>query len=464
MTTIEAAKPREFLGHPFGLIYLVFAEAFERFSYYGMRALLTLYLAQQLLLPGHIEKVLGFVPFRGFLEGLYGHHLDVAGLTSAIVGLYGLTYLTPLMGGVIADALLGRRATVTLGASVMVLGHFLMAFEQSFLLALVLILFGVGCFKGNISSQVGQLYGPGDVRAGTAFQIFYLVFNTAVIVAPIVCGTLGQKVAWHWGFGAAGISMLFGLIVYLSGAKYLPPEKPRGKAAADAPPPVPLNGRDWGLIVVLLVLLPLLAASLVMNEQIFNNYITWGNDNFNLHLLAWDVPSSWLVSLDATCSMVFLSGSILFWKWWSMNWKEPNELTKIAFAGIFTAIAPLALVAASMTVHPGHKASLWWAILFELFNDIGFANLVPVSLALFARVAPRQVNGTMIGVYMLTFFGADTVAGFVGQYMAPLGPTNFWWLHVAIVGGAAVGLILYWRLFGRFLMSAPKPAAPQEIY
>ena len=448
----NGAPPKEeksFLGHPFGLIFLVFSEAFERFSYYGMKALLPLYLTHWLLLPGHVQEVIGFGPFRAFLEHLYGP-MQVAGLSSVIVGLYGFTYLTPMLGGLIADQWLGRRNTVTIGAIIMVFGHFMMAFDQSFLIALVLILLGVGCFKGNISSQVGALYGPNDVRAGTAFQIFYLIFNIAVIVAPIVCAGM-STIGWSWGFGAAGISMLFGLIVYLSGAKYLPPEKPRGKAAADAPPPVPLNGRDWGLIVVLLVLLPLLAASLVMNEQIFNNYITWGNDNFNLHLLAWDVPSSWLVSLDATCSMVFLSGSILFWKWWSMNWKEPNELTKIAFAGIFTAIAPLALVAASMTVHNGHKASLWWAILFEAFNDIGFANLVPVGLALYARVAPQQVNGTMIGVYMGTFFVATMAAGAIGTMMPSLGPTNFWWLHVAIVGVAAVALFIVWRLFHRLL-------------
>ncbi len=453
MTVDDAHPPKgekSFLGHPFGLIFLVLSEAFERFSYYGMKALLPLYLSLWLLKPGHVEHVLGFASFKGMLEHVYGHPLQVAALASIVPSLYGFTFLTPMLGGFIADQWLGRRNTVTIGAVIMVFGHCLMAFEQTFLIALVLILLGVGCFKGNISSQVGELYGPDDVRAGSAFQIFYLVFNIAVIVAPIVCGTLGQKVAWSWGFGTAGISMAFGLFVYFSGRRWLPKEPPRKKAERVAQPP--LTPLDWQKITLLLLLLPLLGASLVMNEQIFINYITWGNDAYNLNFMGFDVPSTWLVSLDATMSMIFLSGSIIFWKLWALKWKEPDELTKMAFSGFFAALAPVALVAASMTVHNGHKASLWWGILFEIFNDIGFANLVPVGLALYARVAPRQVNGTMIGIYMASFFFADLVAGSViGPFMTTMGPTNFWWLHFVIVGIAAIGLYIFWRLFHRIL-------------
>ena len=449
--TVDDAHPPEgeksFLGHPFGLIFLVFSEAFERFSYYGMKALLPLYLTHWLLLPGHIQEIMGFGPFRAVLEHLYGP-MQVAGLSSVIVGLYGFTYLTPMLGGVIADQWLGRRNTVTIGAVIMVFGHFMMAFDQSFLVALVLILLGVGCFKGNISSQVGALYGPNDIRAGTAFQIFYLIFNIAVIVAPIVCTGM-STIGWSWGFGAAGISMALGLIVYLSGRRWLPKEPPRVKAERVAQPP--LTTRDWQKIGLLLLLLPLMGAAMVMNEQIFNNYITWGNDAFNLHFFGKDQPASYLVSVDATMSMVFLSGSIVFWRWYATRWQEPAEMAKMAFAGFFGAVAPLALVGAAMTVHAGHKASLWWAILFEIFNDIGFANLIPVGLALYARVAPQQVNGTMIGVYMGSFFVADMAAGAIGNLMPSLGPVNFWLLHFIIVGGAALGLFFFWRAFNRLL-------------
>jgi len=285
MTVDDAHPPigeKDFLGHPRGLIFLVFSEAFERFSYYGMRALLAIYLVQQLLLPGHVDHVAGFAVFRRLLEHVYGP-LTVPALASVIVGLYGFTYLTPLAGGFIADRWLGRKLTVTIGAIIMAFGHFLMAFEQSFLLALACILVGVGCFKGNISSQVGQLYGPDDERRGTAFQVFYLVFNIAVIVAPLVCGSLGQGIAWHWGFGAAGVSMVLGLLVYRSGSKWLRKEMPRQKASSRST--VPLQGRDWQKILLLILILPLMGASLVMNEQIFNNYLSWGSEAFNLALM-----------------------------------------------------------------------------------------------------------------------------------------------------------------------------------
>ena len=163
---VSAPASRDILGHPRGLAYLAFAELWERFSYYGMQALLVLYMGQQLLLPGHVEHVAGFAAFRGWIDHVYGP-LSPAALASVIFGLYaGGVYLTPLAGGLLADRLLGRTATITLGAILMVIGHFLMAFDVSFLVALSCLLLGVGCFKGNIATQVGELYGPGDLAAG----------------------------------------------------------------------------------------------------------------------------------------------------------------------------------------------------------------------------------------------------------------------------------------------------------
>ena len=162
------------MGHPRGLGYLAFTEAWERFSYYGMQTLLVLYMVNRLLHPGHIERIVGFGPFRHLLEGVYRGPLSVEALASAIFGLYtGLVYLTPIGGGLIADRLLGRTRTVTLGALLMAAGHFLMAFDATFLAALTCLLIGVGCFKGNLASQVGALYATGDNRRADAFQIYY---------------------------------------------------------------------------------------------------------------------------------------------------------------------------------------------------------------------------------------------------------------------------------------------------
>ncbi len=184
----DARADRAFLGHPAGLGWLSFCELWERFSFYGMQALLVLYLTNYLFLPEHIGRVAGMEALRGFLERATGP-MSPQQLASAVFGLYaGCVYLTPLFGGLLADRVLGRTKTVVIGASLMALGHFLMAFEASFLVAISLLLIGVGCFKGNIAAQVGDLYAPGDKRRASAFQIFVLAVQIAVIAAPIVCG------------------------------------------------------------------------------------------------------------------------------------------------------------------------------------------------------------------------------------------------------------------------------------
>ena len=250
MTDAAARRDTAFIGHPIGLGWLTVSEMFERFSYYGMQALLVLYMTGFLFKPEHVGHVWGFAAFRRLLDA--GGHMTPLALGSAIFGLYtSVVYITPILGGLIADRLTGRTLAVTLGAILMAFGHFLMAFEQSFLIALTCLIFGTGLFKGNISSQVGDLYGPDDPRRADAFQIFLFAIQIAGIVTPLVCGTLGEVYGWHWGFGAAGIGMLVGLAAYLAGRPTFPPD-PRAKSAdqAHAPPP-PLSAADWRRIAVL---------------------------------------------------------------------------------------------------------------------------------------------------------------------------------------------------------------------
>ena len=267
--TGEEHKP-DFLGHPRGLWYLAFTEAWERFSYYGMQSLLVLYMVNYLLKPGRIEHVAAFASFRKLYFGLEGQ-----ALASAIFGTYAAAvYLTPIFGGFLADRLLGRRRTVLLGAFVMAAGHFLMAFEPAFLFALLCLVIGVGMFKGNIASQVGSLYKPEDLRRADAFQIFYLGINAGVILSPFIVGTLGEKVGWHYGFAAAGIGMLLAIGIYLSGQKYLrtSDNDPRLAAVTAAPKPK-LTPRDWRAVLALVLLIPVMAVAIVPNNQIFNAYL-----------------------------------------------------------------------------------------------------------------------------------------------------------------------------------------------
>ncbi|WP_374660775.1 peptide MFS transporter [Phenylobacterium sp.] len=238
MTKTAADGDTAFLGHPRALGFLAFSEAWERFSYYGMQALLVLYMTKQLLLSPQVERIAGFEAFRGFLEAIYHPGASTQATASAIFGLYtSLVYLTPILGGFLADKVLGKTRTIILGALLMSAGHFLMAFDVSFLVALLCLILGTGCFKGNIAGQVGALYGDKDLRRADAFQIFYLGINAGVIAAPLIAGTLGEKVGWHYGFGAAGVGMLIALVIYLSSRRHLPPDPPLRGASA--------SGRSW---------------------------------------------------------------------------------------------------------------------------------------------------------------------------------------------------------------------------
>ncbi len=224
-TSGQPAASNDFLGHPRGLTFLFATEMWERFSYYGMRALLVLYMVKYLFQPERAESVLGYAGLKSAFEFLFGP-LGVQPLASHVYGLYtGLVYLTPLFGGLLADRVLGQRRTVIIGAVLMAIGHFMMAFEQLFFFALLTLILGNGAFKPNISTQVGGLYAPGDRRRDRAYSIFYVGINLGAFLAPLVCGTLGEELGWHYGFTAAGVGMTIGLGIYLYAYPTLPPDE-----------------------------------------------------------------------------------------------------------------------------------------------------------------------------------------------------------------------------------------------
>ncbi|MFI4868800.1 MAG: peptide MFS transporter [Steroidobacterales bacterium] len=439
-----------FVGHPRGLAYLAFAEAWERFSYYGMQTLLVLYMVRQLLHPGHIEHIAGFTPFRAAVERAYGGPLSMVALASAIFGVYtGLVYLTPIAGGIIADRWLGRTRTITIGALLMAAGHFLMAFDVSFLIALLCLLTGVGCFKGNIASQVGALYAPGDLRRADAFQIYFLFINGAVIVAPLIAGTLGEVYGWHYGFGAAGVGMLISLVIYLSGRKWLSPEHAATGAGSAARPGLSRDERI--AVMVLILLLPILAIGAVGNQQIFNAYLLWVPSNIDLVFFGRTMPTTWLITVDSTVSVSALIAAVAFWRLWSRRFKEPSEVVKIIIGLGISAGALLSLAVAATISASGHKAGVGWVLVFEVLNSIGFANVFPVGLALYARASPKVIAGTMIGVYYLHLFMGNNLVGWLGGLLERMPGTQFWLLHATLVGAAAVLMLVAWRLFGRLL-------------
>lgn len=460
MATAGAAERKDtaFLGHPAGLGWLASTEFWERFSYYGMLTLLVLYMTHRLLLPGHVEHVVGFALFRDAIEYFSGP-LSPMALASRIYGLYsGTVYLVPILGGLLADRVLGRTRTVVLGASLMALGHFLMAFEASFLFALLCLLLGSGCFKGNLATQVGDLYGHEDPRRADGFQIYTLSIQLAVIGSPLLCGWLANRYGWQWGFGVAGVGMLVGLTVYLSGRGTLPPERVRHAAAAPRPP---LTGADWKAVIILVLLIPVLATASVGNQQIFDAYLVWAEKSYHLALLGFSFPVTWLISFDSIMSTLTMALVVLFWRWWAARWREPDELQKIILGVAIAGLGVLALAAAaSQFALTGHRVSLWWGVLFELLNDIGFANVFPVGLALYSRAAPKGTAGTLVAIYLVNLFLGNMLVGYLGGLLEKMSGASFWLLHAGLIGGAAVVLLVIRLLFGRTL--APEYGGPAE--
>ncbi len=448
---------RAFLGHPKGLGYLAFTEAWERFSYYGMQTLLVLYMVKELLLPGHIEHVWFFEPIKR-LYGLQGQPL-----ASAIFGTYtALVYLTPILGGFLADRVLGKRRTVLAGAATMALGHFLMAFEQTFLFALLCLVAGCGMFKGNLASQVGALYKPEDLRRADAFQIYYLAINAGVITTPLIVGTLGETVGWHWGFAAAGIGMLIGLSIYVAGQKYLPQEDFVGRRASGRGQRPPLSRKERLSTAALILLIPVLAVAIVPNNQIFNAYVVWGDEQFDLVFFGKKLPTTWLITLDSITSVAFLAGVAVFYRWYGMRRREPDEITKLIIGSAFSMLGMLCLFMAAVSKPSGGKIGLLWPVAFHLTNSIAFAHILPVSLAFFAWLAPATISSTVMGLYYLAFFGCNTLVGWVGGLYQTWPTSRFWLLHAAFAAGSGMVFVLFKFVLSPYLLHGPGEKAKKD--
>jgi POT family proton-dependent oligopeptide transporter len=439
---------RTFLGHPVGLGYLAFTEACERFSFYGMQTLLVLYMINQVLKPGHVEHVLGFGALRTLVEGMTRGPLTVQAIASQVFGVYTATvYVTPLLGGWLGDNWLGRTRAILLGASLMAAGQFLMAFEATFVIALVCLVFGAGFIKANIAAQVGALYPHDHARRDEAFQIFVLAVNAGVITAPLVCGTLGELVGWRYGFIAAGIGMLLAIAIYLSGRRYLPAdtiETRKGGAGAA------LTRSEWKRIAALVAIVPIVAVAFVINNQIFNAYIVWAQDTANLSLFGWRMPVTWLLSYDAGVSTAFLALAVFFWRWLAKRGIAPHELTKIAAGCAITIFGALWLALAAYVGGTG-KVALPWFLAFHIINTVGFVSLYPFAIALFSRAAPAKVNAVMISVFYLSLFGTNLMVGWVGTLYGAMSHVNFWLLHAGLCAGSTAAILLLYRPLRKML-------------
>jgi POT family proton-dependent oligopeptide transporter len=431
---MNTAAEGTFLGEPKALAYLAFTEAWERFSYYGMTSLLVLYMIQSLLLPGHVEHVQGFAALRAALERLFGP-MSAEALASQIYGLYtGFVYFTPVLGGWIADRWIGARNAVVLGAILMSAGHVAMAFDASFLLALLLLIVGCGFLKGNISTQVGNLYREDDGAGRTrGFAIFSFSINTGAVAGPLLCGLLAQLYGWHFGFGLAGVLMLTGLFTYLAGySKYTASVR----AAPVTGQQAPLNRKQYRVIAALILVMALTIFQSVAYYQNTDAALIWIHDAVDLKVHGFQVPVSWFASIDSFVSMLAVPVLLGYWRHQAARGREPGEVGKIAIGAWMAALANLLLVLGCAFMHPVPAIV---PVLYDVLLGVAFLYYWPTLLALVSREAPARVRATLMGSVFLSLALANVLLGLLGSFYEKMTPLQFWAVETGI---AAVGGIL----------------------
>lgn len=442
----DVSVKRTAFGHPRGLWVLAGTELWDRISFHGMQAILTLYLVSELFLPGKIEHIAAIGPFRRTVEAITGP-LSVQAFATQTFGIYiALVYATPLIGGAIGDRLLSRKLTVTLGALLMTIGHFSLAFDVSFLFGLLFLATGAGLLRGNLSPQVKALYPAGDRRQGDAFQLYALSVNLGAFIAPLLTGALAAVYGWHVGFGFAGFGMLIGLIVYLVGQSDLADEPRIARAARP-----PLTADERARVGWLLAIWPLLVCFWIAQSQIWNTYNLWVRDHIDLVVGGFTVPVPWLQSLDGLMPALSVPLMLALWRWQAMRGSEPDLLVKLGIGSLLFAASVLLLVAASHPPGSSARASLGFPIAFHILSNFGWIYFAPVATALMLTRAPGSTRGTMGGINMLAVTAGSLISGRLGALYENVSASDFWLIHAAIVGGAGIVFLLFAKSLARRL-------------
>jgi len=478
-----------FFGHPRGLATLFFTEFWERFSYYGMRSLLILFMTAAAAKGG-----LGFSDLTA----------------GAIYGLYpSFVYLTALPGGWLADRLLGQRRAVFLGGSIIALGHFSMAIPRlpTFYLGLVLIVVGTGLLKPNVSTMVGELYPEGGARRDAGFSIFYMGINLGAFVAPLICGPLGQRVNWHWGFAAAGIGMVLGLVQYALGGRFLgsaglepnagndPAERKKALQIAWGGIAIavsvvaavalgvihlsaPALASSMGVVIVSLALASLLfhmffggldslekkkmAVIFVLFlfsalfwsgfEQAGSSLNLFGERHTDLHVLAWSIPASVLQSVNPL--FIILLAPVFAWIWVALarHRRDPSSPAKFALGLVLVGVGFLVMAVAAMrTLGGARQVSPLWLILTYLFHTCGELCLSPVGLSTVTKLAPHRKVSQMMGIWFMSLSLGNLMAGLVAGRFATFPLPLTFGAVCATTAGAGLILLVFVRPLRRLM-------------
>lgn len=476
---------RSLLGHPKGLGLLFVVEMWERFSYYGMRALLVLYLV---------------------------HHLKWSdGDASRLYGMYtGLVYLTPLIGGYLADAFIGTRRSLVIGSIIIAAGHFSLAFQTMpmFYLGLALIIIGTGFFKPNVSTMVGQIYREGDVRRDSGFTIFYMGINLGAFLAPLVCGWLGQTIGWHYGFGAAGVGMVLGLLTYLWGRdKYLPgigvtekkhnPDNAAAMGAESVTTDTPLaimpaticaiiagalvylsagtswiplamailsgaaigatvfgtHGEERKRVIAIFILVFFVIFFWMAYEQAGSSLNLFADRYTNLSIGGWRMPSTWFQALNPLLIMLLAPVFARIWITLGAKGKEPSTPLKMVIGLVLLGLGFVLLVFASPNIDSCIRqygkgavqcaiATPWLLFSVYTMHTLGELCLSPVGLSYVTKVAPAKFASLLMGAWFLSSAAANYLGGFLAAQTEHIETqSKFFSIPVATSFGAAILLL-----------------------
>ncbi|HEY6808709.1 MAG TPA: peptide MFS transporter [Gemmatimonadales bacterium] len=426
MTAPAAPRDTSFFGHPRGLSTLFFTEMWERFSYYGMRAFLILYMTGPLALTD------------GHAGAIYGNYTMSA-------------WAAPILGGIIADRWLGQYRSVLVGGIIIALGHFTLAFHPLpfFYAGLTLIVIGTGLLKPNVSGIVGALYDSDDERRDAGFSIFYMGINLGATLGPFIAGALAQKVDWHLGFACAGVGMTLGLIQYVLGRHRLAPAIARlARRAAPAPvavqAPAPaggilgFTGAEWKRIGAMGVFFVFAAVFWGAYEQAGSSLNLFGDRYTTLKILGFTFPSSWYVTVQAL--WVIILAPAFAWLWIRLGKYEPSTPTKFTFGLFFVGLSFLFLLPAAHAIQatPGLRVSPFWLIGCYFIQELAELSISPVGLSVFTKLSPVKIVGMMLGVWFLADAVGNKAAGYAAGFISSADLSALFGTVAAVCIGASV--------------------------
>jgi len=415
-------------GHPRGLSTLFFTEMWERFSFYGLKALLILFMTAAAAQGG-----LGFTAQRA----------------GDIIGWYGFgVYASAIVGGWLADRVFGQYRSVLIGGIIIALGHFSMAFPTiaTFYLGLALIMAGTGLLKPNASTMVGALYDDDDGRRDAGFSIFYVGINVGAFVAPLVVGTLGQEVDWHLGFACAGVGMVIGLIQYVAGKPRLTPALTRlGQTDTHAAPMTEPWWRftrdEWGQVAAIAVLFVFSSIFWGAFEQASSSLNLFADRLTKNRLFGFDFPSTWYQSLNSMFMIMGLA-PLIGWIWVRLGPKQPSSPVKFALGLIFVGLGfALIVPAAKAAQQQSVLVSPWWLIGLYFLHTIGELCLSPVGLSIVTKLAPARIVGAMMGLWFLSIAVGNKLAGMAGGLFETLPLPKLFGAVAAVAFAAALVLL-----------------------